>query len=321
VRRSRRNRHSSNFRHPEPLESRDLLAGHGFGQVAHFSQAIAAWVAAERAFEGNSAIAHVASASAFTGRLSTENYGMHGGLTASLTDPNSSATGTASFKTYTSGGETETEFKVNVKGAAADTTLSVSVGDTVVGEITTDASGAGSLVLSSNPTGDEQQLPDNFPTNVAAGTAITVGPLSGTFAQGNSDHHHGCGGEDEGNQTRLRAPLTDSDGSATGSVYLRTSTTGDTTNTRFVVRVSGAAANSTLDVAIDGTTVGQVTTNDSGSGKLVLSSNPKNDEQPLPANFPTTITAGSTVTVGTLSGAFETAEHGLSAARFVRFRR
>jgi hypothetical protein len=262
----------------------------------------------------------VASANTVAGRLASESYGMHGGLTATLTDPNSTATGTASFKTYTSGGVTETEFKVNVTGATSGETLAVSVGDTVVGEITADANGAGSLALSSDPTSDEQQLPANFPTSVAAGTAVTVGPLTGTFAQGNSGHH-GCGGEDDSNQSRLRAPLTDSVGTATGSVYLRTGTSGDNTNTRFVVRVSGATDNSSLDVAIDGTVVGQVTTNASGSGKLVLASNPGNNEQSLPANFPTTIAAGSTVTVGTLSGTFETSEHGLSAARFVRFRR
>jgi hypothetical protein len=321
MRRRRRNQLSSHFGYPEPLEGRDLLAGHGFGEAAHFSQGFAAWVAAERALEASSApTAQVARASASTGRLTSETAGLHAGLTATLTDPNSTATGTASLKTYTSGGVTETEFKVNVTGATADTTLSVSVGDTVVGEITTDANGAGRLILSSDPSGDEQQLPANFPSGVAAGTAITVGPLSGTLAQGNSGHQ-GCHGEDHSNLTRLRAPLTDSEGTATGSVQLRTGANGDTANTRFVVRVSGATANSSLDVAIDGTVVGQVTTNASGSGKLVLASHPGNDEQSLPANFPTTIAAGSTVTVGTLSGTFETSEHGLSAARFVRFRR
>jgi hypothetical protein len=37
------------------------------------------------------------------------------------------------------------------------------------------------------------------------------------------------------------------------------------------VRIHGAAANTTYDVSIDGTTVGQITTNGRGSGRLFVS--------------------------------------------------
>jgi hypothetical protein len=56
------------------------------------------------------------------------------------------------------------------------------------------------------------------------------------------------------------------------------------------VGVSGAAAGSTLDVAVDGTNVGALTTNASGSGHARFTG--------------VTINAGSTITVGDLSGAF-----------------
>ena len=57
------------------------------------------------------------------------------------------------------------------------------MGGTVVGQITTDSSGDGSLILSSNPKdSNEQSLPTNFPTTITSGTAVTVGTLSGTLA-------------------------------------------------------------------------------------------------------------------------------------------
>jgi hypothetical protein len=75
-----------------------------------------------------------------------------------------------------------TKFKVSVTGAAASSTLNVAVDGTVVGQLSTDSTGAGSLVLSSNPQGSEQQLPTNFPTTIAAGSTVTVGTLTGTLA-------------------------------------------------------------------------------------------------------------------------------------------
>jgi hypothetical protein len=86
------------------------------------------------------------------------------------------------YETGTVHGVSETFFSVVVKGAADDTTVSVSIGGTVVGTITTNASGFGTLVLSSDPKGSQQSLPSDFPTDITAGTAITVDTLSGTLA-------------------------------------------------------------------------------------------------------------------------------------------
>jgi hypothetical protein len=310
------------FRQPEQLETRDMLSGHGFaGGFERFSAAatLASQQTAAAQIHVNTEMATVlARQDVFAALGSFSSLSQKTVLTASLSDPNSSATGTVTYKTGVEDGVTETEFKVSIKGAAADTTLDVSIGDVVVGQITTDANGNGTLKLSSNPDdSSEQTLPANFPTDVAAGATITAGTLSGTLAVPTG--HGGCQGEFDG--TRLSASLSDTETGATATVTFKTYTKDSTTTTRLAATVKGATANSTLDVTIDGVVVGQVTTDASGAGSLVLSSNPTGDEQPLPANFPATIADGSTVSVGTMSGTLGTvnSEHA-SFARFGRRR-
>ena len=250
----------------------------------------------------------------------------HTVLTTQLTDSSGTAIGTAAYSTGTYDGTSVTRFAVSISGATADTTYDVSLGGTDVGTITTDANGAGKLVLSSNPDANEQSLPSNFPTSVSAGAVVTVGTLGGSLATPTSTGG-GCGGEGGGEHgrltgvTRLTASLTDPSSSATGTVAFKTGTAADgTTVTRFRVTVTGATASTTLDVSVDGTVVGQITTDSSGDGSLMLSSNPRNShEQQLPSNFPTTITSGSVVTVGTLSGTLATPTESASATSFRSF--
>lgn len=313
----RRNRQlGTRLRNPECLEARELLAGHGFGGAFHhFQPALAAAL--------YSGTAPGASAFGFNGPRG-QAFAAFGGhdaegqptvLTARLVDSEGSATGTVKITTYTEDDATETRLKVRVTGAAADATLDVTIGDTVVGQITTDADGAGQLVLSSDPEDDEQALPADFPTDIAAGTTVSVGSLNGTLATGGR-HSGGCHATD---RTALETSLTDPDNSAaSGTVVYRTSTRNSVTTTRLSVSVTGAAADSSLDVSIGDVVVGQVATDSTGAGTLVLSSDPGDDESPLPANFPTSIAAGTTVTVGTLSGTLaETyTEHAFRARRF-----
>jgi hypothetical protein len=301
-----------NVRSPEQLETRTMLAGGGFLPFTFMGRQIFAFSPPNT---GQGGTAFVSSPIAGRGIGHDHEFGAFGshsaGSTASfiatLTDSAGTATGTATYSTHTSSdGEVETTFKASVTGATADTTFDVTVGDTVVGQLTTDDTGAGSLVLSSNPTGDEQQLPSDFPMDVGADTAINIGTLSGSLAadtdsgDGDSGDRGGCHHSSVG--TSLTTTLTDSDTttSATGTAtYKVDSETGDTT---FSVSVTGVAASSTLDVAIDDTVVGQLTTDETGAGSLMLSSNPTGTEQALPLDFPTNLSAGSTVTVGTLSG-------------------
>ncbi len=287
----------------EQLEDRAMLSAHGLGFGASLQQ-----------FESQfsqSSIAEVASHAIQSAITHLTSDASHTVLSTQLTDSSGSGTGTATYSTSTVDGTTVTSFNVSITGATSDTTLDVAIGGTVVGQITTDSSGAGTLSLSSNPTSSQQALPSNFPTTVAAGTAVTVGTLSGTLAT-STDMSGGCGGEGDGgglsDVTRLTAQLTDSSSTATGKVSYTTGTAADgTTVTRFKVTVTGATASTTLDVAVGGTVVGQITTDSSGDGSLILSSNPKDsNEQSLPTNFPTTITSGTAVTVGTLSGTLAT---------------
>jgi hypothetical protein len=275
----------------EHLEARDMLSGHGL--AGPFPAAFQNLSSHATAFTSSSA----PTVSAGTNSTSAT----HTVLTAQLTDSSGTDTGTSWYSTSTVDGTTTTLFKVSITGAAADTTLDVSVDGTIIGQITTDANGAGKLVLSSNPQGaNEQQLPSNFPTTVAAGSTITVGTASGSLAAPTVTGDSGCGREQAG--TTLSAQLTDSGPSATGTAAYWTGTVDGTATTKFKVSVTGAMASSTLDVAVDGTVVGQITTDTSGAGSLVLSSNPQGSEQQLPTDFPITAAAGSSVTVGTLSG-------------------
>jgi hypothetical protein len=275
----------------EQLEARDMLSGHGLAGPPP---------AAFQDFSSHaSALTSSSSPTVSAGATSTS--ATHTVLTAQLTDSTGTDTGTAWYATSTVDGTTTTQFKVSITGAAANTSLDVSVDGTIVGQITTDANGAGKLVLSSNPHGaNEQQLPSNFPTTVAASSTITVGAASGSLATPTSTGDGGCGGDQIG--TTLSAQLTDSSSSATGTATYWTGTVDGTATTKLKVSVTGATASTMLDVAVDGTVVGKITTDTSGAGSLVLSSNPQGSETQLPTDFPTSVAAGSSVTVGTLSG-------------------
>src|SRR5262249_44396205 len=133
-------------------------------------------------------------------------------LTATLADPTgvSSATGSVTFKSNENNGTTDTQFTVTVQGASPSTTLDVSVDSTVVGQITTDASGDGTLALASNSDGPTTQpLPTDFPT-VTAGTVVTLGPLTGTLAAADSPEKYPE--HQPATVTRLTANLADPTG-------------------------------------------------------------------------------------------------------------
>jgi Ca2+-binding RTX toxin-like protein len=73
--------------------------------------------------------------------------------------------------------DTEVEFNLAVSGliAQANTTVDVFVAGVLIGQIALDASGNGTLILSSDPDeADESLLPVNFPETLAAGATIEV---------------------------------------------------------------------------------------------------------------------------------------------------
>jgi len=219
----------------------------------------------------------------------------HTNLTATLSDAtNSAVSGMVHFSSMTHHGTTRSMLNASITGAAANTTYNVAINGTVVGQITTDATGFGRLSLSSNPHGNQQAFPTNFPTNLAAGATVTIGTATGTLG---TIGHEGEHGEDV--VSRLAATLKDSaNTSFSGQVkYLNVNDDGVSSRTLFV-NVTGAAPNSTLNVSINGTVIGTLMTNASGTGTLVLSS----ENSTLPANFPTTLKANDQITVGTATG-------------------
>jgi hypothetical protein len=221
------------IRFPEQLEVRNMLSGHALG----FAFSARSAMNATTAFVQQAG--HYTAATSASSQLAARNqiFSAFGSsysasqqtvLTATLSDPNNSAaSGTLTYETGSLFGVSVTLLKVSVTGAAASSTLDVTIGGTggtVVGQIATDTSGAGTLVLSSNPSSSQLPLPSNFPTSITAGTAVSVDTLSGTLAastQSGGGCSHGGGSHDEGDSARtiLTAGLTDSTNSAaTGTI-------------------------------------------------------------------------------------------------------
>ncbi len=275
---------------PEQLEDRAMLAGHGLGgAVSHALATAAAFEAAShRAAAQFTAQALHSNVAANVGALDAAfaESGSHCGgedqtvFTGTATDSDTGevANFTATTKTYD--GETETQLKVSVTGAAASTPLDVTIDGTVVGTLTTDANGAGSTTI--------KELTQTLQDGV---TQVGLGTLTGTLALSTSST---SGDENASTVTVRRASLSDTDTGAAATVKIKTVTSTDgASSSKLIVKVTGAAASSPLDVAIDGTSVGTLTTDANGAGRLVLH------------DLTVPVTDTSTVTVGTLSGSLE----------------
>ena len=100
-------------------------------------------------------------------------------LQALLVSP-TAGTGMATFAFTIAEGTPEFELTITVTGAVASTALPVVVNGISVGTLTTDAAGAGTLVLSTNPTDPTEILLTGV--TIVAGSTISVGDLAGTFA-------------------------------------------------------------------------------------------------------------------------------------------
>ncbi len=169
---------------------------------------------------------------------------------------------------------------VNVTGLTANTTYSVEVNGTTVGEIATNANGAANVRMS------------GLATTIAAGDTLAIADstgttvLSGTFAAPSI--------------TRLSASLT----GTTGSGHARYHADATAGTNSLTVSVSGLTASTTYNVDIGTSVVGQITTDANGDGSVTLS------------GLTTSVAAGSTISVVTsggttvLSGTFATATGG-----------
>jgi hypothetical protein len=282
----------------ESLESRALLAGHSAG--ASFGLATAAM----HHELPDAVAAHVAAptAGANLAAANATNAAQQTVLVAHLaqTDGVGAGSGEATFHTSTVRGVTTSRLTVELQGATANTQFTVAVNGTTLGTITTDANGAGELMLTSNPKGSQQGFPAGF-TGISAGDTLTVtsgtdstDALSGAFAAVGKPQTPPTHAQ----PVNLKATLTDSTAgsTATGVAGYHTVTAHGTTHTQLEVAITGATPNTTLDVNLvnsSGTTkLGTIMTDANGSGVLHVS------------DSSLTIAAGDTITVGTLSGTF-----------------
>jgi hypothetical protein len=141
---------------------------------------------------------------------------------------------------------------VHVTGAAASSTLDVAIDGTTVGTLTTNSSGNGSATFTG--------------VTITAGSTITVGDLTETFTQ-----------------IRFTASLTGATGVTGTSEY-------NSVRNKLHLSVTGAAADTTYNVTVNGVVVGQLTTNSSGAGRF----------KGAPSGV--TIAAGSTISVSDTLG-------------------
>jgi hypothetical protein len=260
----------------EALESRDLLSS-GPGLLAHGFH-----------LGPQAAFSPAASQSADSGTLhALGNTGSTQHLTATLSGA-SGASGQFKFTSNTSSGQNT--FALTVAGLTANQTYAVQVGGTTVGQVATNASGNGSVTL------------NNLTATIAAGSVVSVVDtsttpsttvLTGTLAASGGCH----AGQ------RLSASLIGTTGSgfatySSAENSLRVSVSGLATGATYTLQVSNGTATPT--------TVGQITTDTNGNGKLSAS------------NLSATIATGTTISVvdssGTtvLSGTFSTANNGAS---------
>jgi hypothetical protein len=303
----------------EQLEDRQVLNGAGFGAMVKSVTSLGG--AKSLAPLGAGGIANVvgkATPGAGIGSLAkpVQVAGTH--LTATLTDPTgtNTATGTVFYNQGNQCGKATTMMVVTVSGATAnssfDVTLTTGSGDTAVtttiGAITTDASGKGKLILSSNPkTGSsEVVLPTDFPASLAAGATVSIGSdLTGTLASAPKPTGNG-----QGDVTITRVATTLSDATGVDKTVVKASyttvTKDDQSISIFNVCVSGGTADATLDVKVGDTTVGIITLDAKGRGRLTFTTNGKGPgATTFPTGFPT-VTDQTAINVGSLSGILAT---------------
>jgi hypothetical protein len=215
-------------------------------------------------------------------------------LTARLTGTGNS-TVQVLFQSRTENGAAHDEFKVIVRNATVSSSLDVTLDGVVVGKVTTNTLGHGSLKLATVPTEDEVQLPVTFP-KLAAGSTIQVGtdiqgvlvvPTPSPRDHHHREHHHGHHErEGDSNETVLTSSL-----SGTGTQRARVRYENETVLGLAVQELKIIVDNLTpsvkLDVTVAGVKVGQVQTDAKGHGILRLSSSPhRSNETLLPADFP-----------------------------------
>jgi len=226
-------------------------------------------------------------AGTLTGALAsaTPTSGHQAGLTAALTDPTGTTTANVNVNTAKLFGVSETIVTVTGDASAAGTTVPVTVNGAAIGSVAIGSNGFGILIV---PTA-------SITPPISTGGAVSVGGLTGTLATitGNNGHH------DHDHDDGLSAALADpTNAAATANLTLKTANLLGVSQTAIKVTGDLGAANTTVAVMINGTSVGSLSLDASGNGMLVVPT----------ASLGTAATAGTSVSVGSLTGSLTSAD-------------
>lgn len=201
------------------------------------------------------------------------------------TRPPGCVNGEAEFTQDDAGGQRE--FSVEVAGFPPGAEVRVSVAGVVVGTMEINTCGTGELEFADDPEPGEAAFPENFPNPLVAGAIVRVGRLGGRLQA-----------ETEEEEVVLEADLFASFPSCfRGEAELSR----DAEGREFSVEVAGFRPGRRLAVRVADVVVGAIETDACGAGELEFASNPEEDEEPFPGNFPQRI-GGARVQVGPLGG-------------------
>jgi len=223
---------------------------------------------------------------------------------ASLTDAGSAATGTARYS-QDDDHRNRVTLSVQVQNGTPGV-HDITVGGFVVGQVTVDATGSGTVRFSSNPGSSGALLLNSGLPSIHAGVDVQVGTLTGTF--GNVVIGGGSSTSSD-SETQLRASLNGLT-SAYGRAEYSVEYEHGRFESQFEVDLYAAIPGSTYDVSINGSVVGSVTINSRGRGKLEYKDFPHEaGELPFPAGFITPVAADTIDVGGIVSGSLIVRQH------------
>lgn len=208
-------------------------------------------------------------------------------LRAVLTDFGNNDLGAGiQFHTGFQNGQRVTTLTITARGLYPDDLdldLTVNGADAI--ELASDHQGLVSLTYSTNPVGNQLQLPADFPV-LKTGDTLGLYTASGQVFRGTTPALH------------MTAAI--SDGlSVQGNVNYLFDAKNGSTHSRFVLNVSGLAPDTQYDIVMtDNRTLDTVTTDSAGNIHLVFST----DDGTMPNNFPVALDAGDSIYIGNASG-------------------
>lgn len=134
------------------------------------------------------------------------------------------------------------------------------------------------------------------------GTDNLDGDQGNNLLDGDHGHDNFSNGDVANLDNEFRSIFTGGGGES-GSAKFDVKDHGGSVENRFEVHIQNFSANATLDVTIDNVVVGQINTDNNGSGDVKFSTDPSGNDLPFPVNFPT-MHDGSIILVGTVQGTF-----------------